>query len=87
MDNPKQPDKHNFDDWKSLPPDEVLHLFINELRGRLVSIKGYAQLLAINPSEEFRADATTKIIKLVEYIEKSMKDTISYINDYQAKDE
>jgi len=63
LDNTVQPDKHEWNDWKSWPPDEVLYLFINELRGRLVSIKGYAQLLAINPSEEFQADATTKIIK------------------------
>ena len=86
MDNPNQLDKHDFDDWKSWPPDEVLLAFINELRGRLVSIKGYAQLIAINPSEEFRAKSTTNIIKIVERLEGSMQDVLSYLNDYQEKD-
>jgi len=85
MNNTVRPNKNEFDEWKSWPPDAVLHAFVSELRGPLSSIKGYAQLLSQAPSEEFRAEATTNIVKIVERIEASMKDMILYLNDHQAK--
>jgi len=85
MNNTVLPDKHEFDNWKSWPPDAVLHALISELKSPLNTIKGYAQILSSESSKELHAKATTGILNSVEHIETVMKDVISYLNDYQAK--
>ena len=85
MNNTGLPDNHEFDDWKSWAPDEVLHALISELKRPLNTIKGYAQILSSKSSEELHAKATTGILNSVEHLETVMKDVISYLNDYQAK--
>jgi len=87
MNKTDSPNNNDFDNWKSWPPDAVLHAFVSELKGPLTSIKGYAQILSLDSSEELRVKATTNIVKTVERFEDLMKDVISYLNEYQAKDE
>jgi nitrogen-specific signal transduction histidine kinase len=46
---------NNLDEWKSWPPDAVLHAVMSELKSPLTSIKGYAQLLSNESTKEFHS--------------------------------
>ena len=85
MGNTVEPNKHEFDDWKSWPPDAVLHALVSESRNPLNTIKGYAQILSSESSQELHTKAIAGILNSVEHLEIVMKDVISYLNDYQAK--
>ncbi|RIK31242.1 MAG: hypothetical protein DCC56_03390 [Anaerolineae bacterium] len=79
------PDNYGLDDWKSWTPDVVLRALIPELKRPVNTIKGYAQILSSESSEELHVKATTGILNSVEHLEIVIKDVISYLDDYQAK--
>ncbi len=81
--NPKS--ENNLDDWTSWPPDDVLRALVNELKGPLSSIKGYAQILSMDPDKELHARATQNILKIADKIEILMKDIVIYLNDYYTQ--
>ncbi len=77
--------ENNLDNWKTWHPDDILRALVNELKGPLSSIKGYAQILSMEPDEELHARATQNILKIADKIEVLMKDIVIYLNDYYAK--
>lgn len=77
---------NNFDNWKSWSPDVVLHALVSESKSPLTTIKGYAQILSCESSQELHATTITGILNSVEHLEIVMKDVMSYLNDYQVKD-
>ena len=76
---------NDSDDWKSWPPDAVLHALISELKHPLTSIKGYAQLLANESTKEFHSKYVETILTIVSKMENMNKEIVEYLNDYYSK--
>ena len=77
------PESNN--DWKSWPPDAVLHALISEQKHPLTSIKGYTQLLSNESTKEFHSKYIEAILTIVGKMENMNKEIVEYLHDYYAK--
>jgi signal transduction histidine kinase len=87
-DSPSVEDNSKKDDWwKSLPPKNVLAIFLNELRTPLIVIKGYTTILSDDSNDKLHPEALGAISMNIERIEKMMDDTLDYIRELNIRDQ
>lgn len=87
-DSPSVEDNGKKDDWwKSLPPENVLAIFLNELRTPLIVIKGYTTILSDDSNKKLHREALVTISMNIERIEKLMDDTLDYVRELNIRDQ
>ena len=88
MDKQDSSDAKNYGSleyWKSRPPEELLEVFSNELRGRLSSIKGWVEILRIEDMKAVHPQALDSIFSIVEYIEGHNREIKEYLDELKKK--